>query len=149
MDLVDFVFLASVLPFEVDDDFVDKCRDTLKDTKYMWCDGDAPNVSESQLAIFLNTICKAIAAASGQKILREWDEKYCNTPLCGSTIHQKPDVVLLDCNFAGIPKWQNVHAVVELTTSTLEHHRIIRTVTDKTYIMLGVQPNRIEMLDLR
>ena len=85
MDLVDSAFPASVLPFIVDDDFVDMCRDTLKDTKYVWC-GDVPNTSEPQLATFLNKICEAIAEASGQEILREWDAKYCNTALPGSPI---------------------------------------------------------------
>ena len=142
MDLVDFAFPDAVLPFKVDDDFVDKCRGTLEDTEYLWCDGEVAD-SEPQLAAFMNRICEAIAAASGQESLRKWNAKHCNTPLHGSPIRRKPDVILLDRDFAGVPKWQNVHSVAELTTSACEHHRIIRTVTDKTYIMLGVQPNRI------
>jgi Fungal protein kinase len=142
VDLVDFVFPTSVLPFKVDDEFLDKCRDALKDTEYVWCNGHE-NTSETQLAAFLNTICEAIAIVSGKQILREWDANYCNTPLSGSPIRRKPDVVLLDRDFEGTPKWQNIHAVAELTTSKHEHHRIIRTVTDKTYILLGVQPNRV------
>jgi hypothetical protein len=135
------------MPFGVDDEFVDKCRtnDTLKDIDYVWCSGNAlpVNTSETELATFLNTICEAITAVSGQPALRVWDAKYCNTILGGSPIKRKPDVILLDHNFKGIPTWQHVHAVAELTTSVSEHHRIIRTVTDKTYIMLGVQPNRV------
>jgi hypothetical protein len=115
----------------------------LTDTKYVWSHGNTPSTSEPQFATFLNTICKAITAASGQQALREWDAKYCNTPLLGSPIQRKPDVVLLDRDFKGVPTWGHVHAVAELTMSSNEHHRIIRTVTDKTYIMLGVQPNRI------
>ena len=145
MDLVDFAFPASVLPFKVDDEFVDKCRDTLKDIEYIWsqANGDVPDTSEQQLATFLNTICAGIAKASGRKSLRKWTAKFSNTPLRGSPIRRKPDVILLDRKFEGTPMWQNVHAVAELTTSASEHHRIIRTVTDKTYIMLGAQPNRI------
>ena len=102
-----------------------------------------PTATEQQLATFLNKICDAIATASGQRALKEWDAKYSNTILRGSSIRRKPDVVLLDRDFTGIPMWQQVHAVAELTTSASEHHRIIRTVTDKTYIMLGAQPNRV------
>lgn len=142
MDLVDVVFPSSVLPFKVDDTFVDKCRDSLGDTKYKWCHGRV-KTSEEELANFLNMLCDAIAEVSGHEVLRKWDAKYCNTILEGSPIRRKPDVVLLDRDFAGIPKWLNVHAIVELTTSYEEHRRIVSTVTDKTYIILGVQPNRI------
>lgn len=142
MDLVDYVFPASVLPFKVDDAFVDKCRDSLGNTKLIWCDGEV-ETSEQQLASFLNAICDAISTNSGQDSLRYWDARYCHTPLGGSPIQRKPDVVLLDRDFATTPKWHNVHAVVELTTSVTEHRRILCTVTDKTYIMLGVQSNRV------
>ena len=69
--------------------------------------------------------------------------KHCHTPLQGSPIIQKPDVILVDHDFEGTPQWHNVHAVAELTTSASKQLRIICTVTDKSYIMLGVQPSQV------
>ena len=57
--------------------------------------------------------------------------------------HEKPDVILVDHDFEGTPQWHNVHAVAELTMLASKHLRIIHTVTDKSYIMLGVQPSRV------
>ena len=114
----------------------------MKDTKFIWCQGDV-STSEPQLATFLNVICDTIMTTSGKKALREWNVKHCHTPLQGSPITQKPDVILVDHDFKGTPQWHNVHAVTELTTSASEHLRIICTVTDKSYIMLGVQPSCI------
>ena len=114
----------------------------MKDTKFIWCQGDV-NTSGPQLATFLNVICDTIMTNSGKKALREWNTKHCYTPLQGSLIIQKPDVILVDHNFKGTPQWHNVHAVAELTTSASKHLRIIRTVTDKSYIMLGVQPSHV------
>jgi hypothetical protein len=131
------------MPFKVDDDFVNDCRVILakEGTQYVWSENGLD--SESQLASFLNKICGAIATVSKQSIIRRWDANYCNNYLKGSPIHRKPDVVLLNNNFEGTPEWRNVHAVAELTTSQTEHHRIICTVTDKTFVMLGAQPNRV------
>ena len=143
MDLVDYAFPTSALPFTVDDNFSDRCRLALNDTDLVWSKGNDLSTSEQQLAAFLNKICEVIRNVSGVKEVRQWDASYCNNPLGGSPIQRKPDVVLLDRGFTGVPLWQNIHAVAELTTSASEHDRIIRTVTDKTYIMLSVQPNRV------
>jgi hypothetical protein len=146
VDLVTIAFPASSMPVTVDNALVDKCKCILEkeNTQYVWCDKGLPlDVSESQLALFLNKICKAIVTVSKCPVLRKWDASYCNTILRGSPIHRKPDVVLLDSDFDGKPEWKNVHAVAELTTSATEHERIISTVTDKTFVMLGVQANRV------
>jgi hypothetical protein len=142
VDLVDFVFPDSAMPFKIDHDFVDKCRVKLKGTSYSW-GGDSKEKSEILLATFFNTVCEAIAAVSGKPALRVWDASYRDTPLRGSPIRRKPDVVLLDRDFKGTLEWRDVHAVAEVTGSKYEHDTIIRTVTDKSYIMLGVQPNRV------
>jgi Fungal protein kinase len=136
VDLTSSVFPDSALPFAIDDDFIDKCRGHLTDKRYNW------GKNEKALAKFLNTICAAIAAASGKPILRVWNASYCDKILEGSPIRRKPDVVLLDHDFRGTPRWQDIRAVAEVTKSKSEHTRIIRTVTDKTYIMLNSQPNR-------
>jgi hypothetical protein len=137
VDLTSSVFPDSALPFKVDDAFIDKCREHLTDKRYNW------GTTENALATFLNTICAAIAAASGKPILRVWSASYCDTILKGSPIRRKPEVALLDHDFKGIPTWQDVRAVAEATDSKFEHSRIIRTVTDKAYIMLNTQPNRV------
>jgi hypothetical protein len=142
VDLVDFVFPDSAMLFKIDHGLVDKCRVQLKGTSYNWS-SDSKEKSEKLLAKFLNAVCKAIATVSGKPALRVWDASYRNTPLQGSPIRRKPDVVLLDHDFKGTPEWQNVHSVAEVTGSKYEHNMIICTVTDKSYIMLGVQPNRI------
>jgi hypothetical protein len=138
VDLTSSVFSDSALPFIIDDNFIDKYREHLMD-KYKW------GKSERALVRFLNTICVAIMAVSGKPILRVWNVNYCNAILEGSPICQKPDVVLLDHNFKGTPRWQNICAVAEVTNSKSEHARIIRTITDKSYIMLNSQPNCIFM----
>jgi len=81
VDLASSVFPDSTLPFIIDDDFIDKCREHLTDKKYNW------GKSEKPLVRFLNTICAAIVAVSGKPILRVWNVSYCDMILKGSPIH--------------------------------------------------------------
>jgi hypothetical protein len=80
VDLASSVFPDSTLPFDIDNDLIDKCRDHLMGS-YDW------GRTEKVLVRFLNTICTAITAVSGKPILRVWNASYCDMILGGSAIH--------------------------------------------------------------
>lgn len=143
-DLIQTVFPDSELPISPSNDLLNQL--TLYNNELgMWefSDFDKENY-ENNLATFLNKICDNIEEINpGKKALRKWDSNFCNTPLEGSPISRKPDIALLDVASKCRVTWTSVRAIVETTSQKKETRKISNTVTDKSYIILTTQPNRI------
>ena len=143
-DLIQTVFPDSELPISPSNDLLNQL--TLYNNELgMWefSDFDKENY-ENNLATFLNKICDNIEEINpGKKALRKWDSNFCNTPLEGSPISRKPDIALLDVASKCRVTWTSVRAIVETTSQKKETRKISNTVTDKSYIILMTQPNRI------
>jgi hypothetical protein len=99
--------------------------------------------NEDNLTAFLNQICDNIEKITETKALRKWNSNFCNTPLEGSPISRKPDIVLLDVASKCRVTWTSIRAIFETTSQKYETRKISNTVTDKSYIILTTQPNRI------
>ena len=99
--------------------------------------------SEVKLASFLNLISEDIGKITGHSPLRQWDSNFCNAALEGSPISRKPDIVLVDIARRTPTTWRSVRAITEVTTQEYETKKISNTVTDKTYVILTTQPNRV------
>jgi hypothetical protein len=99
--------------------------------------------SEMKLADFLNQICEDIATITKAKRVRTWNANFCDTVLEGSPISRKPDIILLDVAKLSPTTWTSVRAITEVTTQEHETKKISNTVTDKSYIILTTQPNRV------
>jgi hypothetical protein len=99
--------------------------------------------SETPLANFLNNICEDIRTLTGKEPTRHWSSHYCNTPLEGSPITRKPDILLIDINKRTPTTWSSVRSIAEITTQDSEPKRVANTVTDKSYVILTTQPNRV------
>jgi hypothetical protein len=100
-------------------------------------------LTEKSITDFLNNICKDISKIEGKPQIREWNSNYCNSPLEGSPISRKPDIVLVDIMRFSPITWSSVRSIAEVTTQDHEPKRICNTVTDKTYIILTTQPDRV------
>jgi len=81
-------------------------------------------------------------------IKREWSAKYRDTPLPDSLIKRKPDIVLIDADDHPIVTWRTVSAIAEITSHVYEVGKLVRTVVDKSYIILTMQANRVFVLIL-
>jgi hypothetical protein len=99
--------------------------------------------SEEKLAVFFNLICDDIEQITGKKAVRTWNSSFCNTVLDGSPISRKPDIILVDVDNQCPIAWPSVRAITEVTTQEYETKKIAATVTDKTYIILTTQPDRV------
>lgn len=99
--------------------------------------------SERYISDLLNNICSDIAQIEGVNQIRRWNSNYCNTALEGSPISRKPDIILVDFQREDTMTWTSVRAVAEVTVQDKEPKRISNTVTDKSYIILTTQPNRV------
>jgi hypothetical protein len=100
--------------------------------------------TEKNIAEFLNDICKDIAKkVKNVEQLREWNSHFCNSPLDGSPISRKPDIILVDIQKRSSVTWASVRGIAELTTQEIEPKRISNTVTDKSFIILTTQPDRV------
>jgi Fungal protein kinase len=78
--------------------------------------------------------------------MRKWNADYHNTPLDGSPIKRKPDIILVDHSGkedARMPRWPNVRAICEITATKNFHARIRYTIWSKAFIMMNTQFNRI------
>lgn len=102
-----------------------------------------PKNNEKLICDFLNEVCKDIAKIENVRQVREWNSLFCNTPLLGSPISRKPDIILIDVTKRSPVTWSSVRAIAEFTAQDRETKKICSTVTDKTYIILTTQPNRV------
>ena len=73
---------------------------------------------------------------------REWNSKYHNSPLGGSSIKRKPDIILLDKALKTNPVWLNVCGVCEIMSSDNFHARIHNTIHNKAFIIMTTQFDR-------
>jgi hypothetical protein len=99
--------------------------------------------SEEKLANFFNEVCGDIEQLTGKKAVRTWNSRFCNAPLEGSPISRKPDIILVDVDKRSPTTWCSVRAITEVTTQEYETKKITATVTDKSYIILTTQPDRV------
>ena len=81
-------------------------------------------------------------------IKRGWSAKYCDTPLPDSPIKRKPNIVLIDADDHPIVTWRTVSAIAEITSHVYEVGKLVRTVVDKSYIILTMQANHVFVLIL-
>jgi hypothetical protein len=136
------VFPNSKLPFEPTITFLEKL--SLYDTHSgSWKFPKESMQSEEKLADFLNNICENIHSLTGHAPIRRWNSNFCNTVLEGSPISRKPDIVLVDTEKHTPITWPSIRAIAEVTTQEYEPKRISNTVTDKSYIILTTQPDRV------
>jgi hypothetical protein len=99
--------------------------------------------TEKNVAEFLNEICTDIGRVAKVERIRDWNSNFCNSPLEGSPISRKPDIILVDNQSRSPVTWTSIRAIAEVTTQDGEPKRICYTVTDKSYIMLTTQPHRV------
>lgn len=100
-------------------------------------------LSEKIVAEFLNDICEDIGHVTDQAPIREWNSTFCNTALEGSPISRKPDIILVDVDRNSPIEWRSIRGIAEVTTQDYEPKRISNTVTDKSYIILTTQADRV------
>ena len=98
---------------------------------------------EKYIADFLNKICSDMATHQNVTRIRDWNSNFCNNVLEGSPIVRKTDIILVDIPSLCSITWTSVRAVTEVTTQESEPKRISNTVTDKSYIILTTQPDRV------
>jgi hypothetical protein len=99
--------------------------------------------NEKNVAVFLNQICESMAKLTGAERTRDWNSGYCTTHLPGSPIIRKPDIILVDKLRSSSVTWTSVRAIAEVTSQDGEPKRISNTVTDKSFIILTTQPDRV------
>jgi hypothetical protein len=142
--LIDTIFPDSKLPFLPSEELLNKlpCYNGHCQT---WITPDLKERKQREvmLADFLNKVVADLEAITGRSALRNWDASFCNSPLLGSPIVRKPDVVLLDADRRHPVRWASVRAIAEITTQSREPKTISNTVTDKSYVILTTQPNRV------
>jgi hypothetical protein len=90
----------------------------------------------------MNSLCTSISNITGVSTKRCWDAKYRNTPLAESPIKRKPDIVLKDVGNSTVT-WRTVRAIAEITAQQYEFRKMVRTVIDKSYIVLTTQASRV------
>ena len=89
-----------------------------------------PKQNEDIIAVFLNKICDSIAKFYNVSQIRDWNSNFCNTPLSGSPISRKPDIILVDRGSRSAITWTSVRAIAEVTSQDGEPKRISNTVTE-------------------
>src|ERR1700722_8402975 len=104
-----------------------------------------PSGSESDLARWMNSIGSALASSTGRVLLKQWSSRFAFTPLKGSPIKRKPDVILLDS--ADMKKvdeiqWRHVRGLCETTNEDSFHNRIRNTISNKSFIVFTTQYDR-------
>jgi protein kinase-like protein len=92
--------------------------------------------------LFLNKLCQSISKSKDVPVKRKWSADYRDTPLPDSPIKRKPDIVLIDTHNP-LVTWRTVHAIAEITSQSSEHGKLVRTVVDKSYIILTTQADRV------
>ena len=73
---------------------------------------------------------------------RRWTAKFHNKPLPESPIKRKPDIILKDVGNS-VVTWRTVRAIAEITSQAYEVGKLVRTVIDKSYIVLTMQASRV------
>ena len=91
----------------------------------------------------MNRLCDAISDSTNIPIKRKWTAAYRDTPLADSPLKRKPDIVLKDVGDDVIVTWRTVCAIAEITSQKSEYGRLVRTVIDKSYIILTTQASRV------
>ena len=95
-NLIETVFPDAKLPILPSNDLLNQLALYDKEQgKWKFSDYEKES-NEVNLATFLNQICDNIKEITNTKALRGWNSNFCNTPLEGSPISRKPDIVLLD-----------------------------------------------------
>jgi hypothetical protein len=117
--------------------------------------------SEKNISDWLNTIATALETVYreenyGKKLgsyisldgtrvdppKKSWSHKQSGSPLKGSKISRKPDVILVDSDLKQVV-WQNVQGLCEVTRTELPKNTTIKdTIFQKSYIMMTSQDNR-------
>jgi hypothetical protein len=140
------VFPDSKLPFRPTEKLLEQISSYNTKSK-KWTlpkvDGSGSKHTEKNIAEFLNGICKDIAKIQRAEQIRKWNSNFCNSPLEGSPIVRKPDIILVDQRSLSAVTWTSIRAIAEVTTQDHEPKRICHTVTDKSFIMLTTQADRV------
>lgn len=108
--------------------------------------------TEEETAIFLNRMTTTIAEflrSTGKTSLvplRYFSDRQASTPMSGHPAKVKPDIVLTPlingCIRDGPIKWKDVKSLVELTREKSPPRRMAKTVSVKSYMTFGSQPDR-------
>ena len=88
----------------------------------------------------------ALEKSTGFVRRRVWNPNHHDTPLSGSPIKRKPDIMLLDISNGqsdSTPEWPSVRSICEITS--MEHYpsRMCYTLWNKAFIMMNTQFNRL------
>ena len=139
------VFPNSKLPIQPSKQLLDQLSQyNAQSQKWILPDSCSGQKSEIKLTEFLNNICNNIHTLTGQAPIRQWNSNFCDTVLEGSPISRKPDIILVDIDKHTPISWPSVRAVAEVTShEPVKSRRISNTVTDKSYIILATQPDRV------
>jgi len=142
------------LPFPVDEDLLRKLSAPIGTNPPIWNElrssfcQPPTDFGEAAVCEWLNNIGTTMGLVFNRQCERLWWSGTCGGPLVDSSVHQKPDVILLDCNYHHRvsqkvlpgPKWAFAKALAVV------HQRPNAHLTDminvKSYLTFLCQPHR-------
>jgi hypothetical protein len=106
--------------------------------------------SESHLADWLNLLSKVMGTAHGTTSTRIWSHRNKDTPLVGSNIQRKPDLILIDKSYDALLRsnysldtdWCFIKAIGEVSAEKRTPTRMIDAINTKSYLVFQCQVNR-------
>ena len=142
--LVDNCFPDEQLPFPVNDELLRSLTNVYNGQSWTTLNGLS---SEAGFSDSLNAIGAALADQTGHKVIRQWTADFCSTPLRGSNIRRKPDMILIDVPNSrrlvrSPPGWLQVRAICEITSQHRLPSRLPYTLVNKAFLIFTTQHDR-------
>jgi hypothetical protein len=123
-DLLERLLPRERLPFPVDEDLLRRLSAPIGTHPPVWDELESSfcqpptDFSEAAVCNWLNNIVTTMGLVWGRRCERLWWSGNCGEPLVDSSVHRKPDIVLLECNYHDQvsqkallgPKWAFVNA---------------------------------------
>jgi hypothetical protein len=155
-DFINHIFPPERKPFIVNEDFYEKLSQTnVGGNSFLWDKrkrtlAEPASYSEQHLAEWLNLLSKIMGETYGACSTRIWSHRSKNTPLVGTNIYRKPDLILIDksyeerlrSNYDHNTDWCFIKAFAEVTAEKRTPMRMTRTINAKSYLMFQCQVNR-------
>ena len=159
-DFILQIFSKARKPLTIDDNFYK----TLSQTRLDIHDNPCPplwdqqnrtlrkpaSYSERDLADWLNLLSKVMGMVRGTSSTRIWSHRSKDTPLVGSIIRRKPDLILIDktydaqlrSNYDLDTDWCFIKAIGEVTIEKRTPMRMVDSINTKSYLVFQCQVNR-------
>jgi protein kinase-like protein len=158
-DFILQIFTDARKPFAINDNFYKTLSQTRVDIHGKPCPPlwdqqnrtlRPPAYTESDLTDWLNRLSEVMGTAYGLTSTRIWSYRCKDTPLVGSSIQRKPDVILIDKSYESLLKssydldtdWSFIRAFSEVTSEQRTPARMIDSINAKSYLIFQCQVNR-------